>query len=137
MEWIFKDYLISTDKSLISVESVYDFLSRSFRSSSRTYAEVAKSIENSVCFGLYHQGRQIGFARIVSDLSTVYMLSDVFIIEEYRGKGLGKWMMECITNYPELKNLVGFLATKNAHGLYKKYGFRSLDNPRIMMLRLP
>jgi GNAT superfamily N-acetyltransferase len=137
MEWIHNDYFISTDKNLLSLESVYDFLSRSFHSGSRSYTEIEKSIENSICFGMYHRGRQIGFARVVSDLSTVYLLSDVFVAEEYRGKGLGKWLLECITNCHELKNLIGFLATRNAQGLYRKYGFRTLDNPKIMMLRLP
>lgn len=137
MEWIHDDYFISTDKNLLSLESVYDFLSRSFHTASRSYTEIEKSIENSMCFGMYHRGRQIGFARVVSDLSTVYLLSDVFVAEEYRGKGLGKWLLECITNCHELKNLIGFLATRNAQGLYRKYGFRTLDNPKIMMLRLP
>jgi GNAT superfamily N-acetyltransferase len=137
MEWTLGDYFISTDKMLLSLSSIQDFLSRSFPSGSRSSTEVAKSVENSICFGMYHHGRQIGFARAVSDLSTVYLLSDVFVVKEYRGKGLGKWLLECITNSPELKNLIGFLATKNAQGLYKKYGFRTLDNPKIMMLRLP
>lgn len=137
MEWFLDDYMVSTDKCLLSVPAVFDFLSRSFRSSSRSYEEVEKSIENSLCFGLYQDRRQIGFARIISDLSTVYLLADVFVLEEHRGKGLGKWLLECITTLPDLKNLIGFLATKNAQGLYKKYGFRTLDNPKIMMLRIP
>ena len=119
-------------RSLLS----FHFLSRSFRSSSRSYEEVEKSIENSLCFGLYQDRRQIGFARIISDLSTVYLLADVFVLEEHRGSG--KWLLECITALPDLKNLIGFLATKrDAQGLYKKYGFRTLDNPKIMMLRIP
>ncbi|MFB3925912.1 MAG: GNAT family N-acetyltransferase [Syntrophales bacterium] len=137
MEWIRDDYLVSTDKKMLSTDAVFEFMSRSYRSASRSYREVEKSIENSICYGMYHHGRQIGFARVVSDLSTVYFLSDVFVIEEYRGKGLGKWLLECITNTPDLKNLIGFLATRNAQGLYRKYGFKTLNNPRIMMLRLP
>jgi len=137
MEWQFSDYKISTDKSEISADFVYSYLKRSYQSASRNFEEVKKSIENSICFGLFHAERQIGFARIVSDLSTIYMLSDVFIIESYRGRGLGKWMMECIVNAPELKNLIGLLATKNAQGLYRKYGFRSPQDPRMMMLRIP
>ncbi len=137
LEWLLNDYMISTDKNLISAPAVYEFLSRSFRSASRPYSEIVKSIENSICYGLYHLGRQIGFARVVSDLSTIYMLSDVFILEEYRGRGLGKWLIECVTSTPDLQNLIGFLATRNAQGLYRKYGFRNLDNPKIMMLKLP
>ncbi|MEN6466052.1 MAG: GNAT family N-acetyltransferase [Syntrophaceae bacterium] len=137
MEWQFSEFRISTDKREISPEFVYNYLRRSYQSKSRNYEEIRKSIENSLCFGLFHGERQIGFARIVSDLSTIYMLSDVFIVESYRGRGLGKWLMECIVNSPELKNLIGLLATKNAQGLYRKYGFRSPNDPRMMMLRIP
>ena len=137
MEWQFSDFRISTDKDEISADFVYNYLRRSYQSKSRNYQEIRKSIENSQCYGLFHGSKQIGFARIVSDLSTIYMLSDVFIIESYRGRGLGKWLMECIVNSPELKNLIGLLATKNAQGLYRKYGFRSPNDPKMMMLRIP
>lgn len=137
MEWKSSEFRISTDKDEISAEFVYNYLRRSYQSKSRNYQEIRKSIANSICFGLFHGSRQIGFARIVSDLSTIYMLSDVFILENYRGRGLGKWLMECIVNSPELKNLIGLLATKNAQGLYRKYGFRSPNDPRMMMLRIP
>jgi GNAT superfamily N-acetyltransferase len=137
MQWQFSEFRISTDKDEISADFVYNYLRRSYQSKSRNYQEIRKSIENSLCFGLFHGSKQIGFARIVSDLATIYMLSDVFIVEGYRGRGLGKWLMECIVNSPELKNLIGLLATKNAQGLYRKYGFRSPNDPRMMMLRIP
>ncbi len=137
MEWQFSEFRISTDKDEISADFVYNYLRRSYQSKSRNYQEIRKSIENSLCYGLFHGSKQIGFARIVSDLATIYMLSDVFIVEGYRGRGLGKWLMECIVNSPELKNLIGLLATKNAQGLYRKYGFRSPNDPRMMMLRIP
>jgi GNAT superfamily N-acetyltransferase len=137
MEWRLSEFRISTDKEEVSADFVYNYLRRSYQSKSRNYQEIRKSIENSMCYGLFHGSKQIGFARIVSDLATIYMLSDVFIIEEYRGRGLGKWLMECIVNSPELKNLIGLLATKNAQGLYRKYGFRSPHDPRMMMLRIP
>jgi len=137
MEWQFSEFRISTDKNEISAEFIYNYLRRTYQSKSRNYQEIRKSIENSLCYGLFHGAKQIGFARIVSDLSTIYMLSDVFILESYRGRGLGKWLMECIVNSPELKNLIGLLATKNAQGLYRKYGFRSPNDPRMMMLRIP
>lgn len=137
MEWQFSEFRISTDKSEISADFIYNYLRRTYQSKSRNYQEIRKSIENSLCYGLFHGEKQIGFARIVSDLSTIYMLSDVFILESYRGRGLGKWLMECIVNSPELKNLIGLLATKNAQGLYRKYGFRSPNDPRMMMLRIP
>jgi len=137
MEWILHDFTISTEKCLLSVKEIHEFLTRNHGAASRTHAEIEKSIENSLCFGMYRKGKQVGFARIISDFTTVYFLSDFFILEEFRGKGLGKWMLECITGYTELKNLIGFLATRNAHGLYRKYGFRSLRDPRIMMLKVP
>ncbi|HPL62518.1 MAG TPA: GNAT family N-acetyltransferase [Syntrophales bacterium] len=137
MEWILHDFKISTEKDLLSVKEIHEFLTRNHGAVSRAAEEIEKSIENSLCFGMYCNGRQVGFARVISDFTTVYFLSDFFIMEEFRGKGLGKWMLECITGYSELKNLIGFLATRNAHGLYRKYGFRSLRDPRIMMLKVP
>lgn len=117
-------FLISTDKSLLSMETICDFLiNRSYWAGSRTREQIEKSINNSLCFGVYDSGRQVGFARVVSDYSVMYWLCDVFVDEEYRGKGIGKLLVECVVNHPELKELNGILATKDAQGLYEKYGF--------------
>jgi GNAT superfamily N-acetyltransferase len=96
---------------------------------------VQKSIENSLCFGIYDEdGKQLAFARVVTDYVIFGWLMDVFVLEEYRGKGLGKRLMEVIVYHPELKNLRRMgLGTDDAHGLYQKYGFTSLSKPGNMM----
>jgi len=117
-------FLISTDKSLLSLDTIYDFLvNRSYWAKGRTREQIGRSIENSMCFGVYEDGRQVGFARVVTDYSVMYWLCDVFIDEDYRRRGLGKLLVEFAVNHPELKELNGILATKDAQGLYEKYGF--------------
>lgn len=117
-------YLVSTDKSLLAVDTIYDFLSnRSYWAKSRTKEQIEKSIMNSLCFGVYDGGRQIGFARVVTDYSVMYWLCDVFVDEEYRGQGIGKLLVECVVSHPDIKELNGILATRDAQGLYQKYGF--------------
>lgn len=125
MEKVDGGFLVSTDKSLLSLDTIHDFLvNRSYWANSRTKEQIGRSIDNSMCFGVYESGRQVGFARVVTDYSVMYWLCDVFIDEEYRGKGLGKLLVECVVNHPQLKDLNGILATKDAQGLYEKYGFR-------------
>ena len=96
--------------------------------------KIKKTLETSLCFGLYEKDRQIGFARVITDYTTFAYLLDVFIDESKRSQGLGKWMMDVIINYPELKDVESWmLATKDAHGLYAKYGFKPLKEPDIYM----
>src|SRR6476661_7154586 len=104
------DYIIITDKSLIDIKMVHAFLSKSsYWAQGRSYEVVKKSIEHSLCFGLYlddqqyHKLSQVGFGRIVTDHATFAWLCDVFIIDSHRGKGLGKWLLECIISYPDLQ----------------------------------
>jgi GNAT superfamily N-acetyltransferase len=117
----YSEYLVSDDKSLIDVETVHGFLTRSYWANLRTIETLVKSIENSVCYGIYHNDKQIGFARIVTDWATVYYLCDVFIDEDYRGKGLGKKLVELIT--AEYEGIMGLLGTMDAHELYEQFGF--------------
>lgn len=126
---------ISNDKSLLHKETIYEFLTRSYWASKRSKAVIDKSIENSVCYGVYDEGRQIGFARIITDEATLYWICDVFIDEEYRGLGIGKRLIETITNAEDYKNLFGFLGTRDAHGLYHQYGFEK--DPENYMGRVP
>lgn len=111
------------------------FLSRSYWANQRSIERIVQSIENSICYGIYDGSKQIGFARVVTDDATMYWLCDVFIDEEYRGKGLGKKFIECITNSEELKNLMGVLGTQDAHGLYGQYHFE--EDKERMMRRMP
>jgi GNAT superfamily N-acetyltransferase len=97
---------------------------------------VQKSIQNSLCFGLYRAKEQIGFARVISDFATIAYLGDVFVLPEFRGRGLSKWLMQCVCSHPELQNLRRWiLVTGDAHGLYERFGFSQLAHPENFMER--
>jgi N-acetylglutamate synthase-like GNAT family acetyltransferase len=122
-------YLISTASSLLDIRVIHNYLSKeSYWANNIPIEVVEKSISNSLCFGLYHNQQQIGFARVVTDKATFAYLADVFILEEQRGNGLSKWMMEVIQSHPELQGLRRWmLGTKDAHGLYEQFGWTVLD----------
>ena len=127
-EFTMQEYSLSSDKSKLQLDTICAFLSRSHWAANRKRATVAKSIENSLCYGIYHHSRQVAFARLVTDYATYAYLCDVFVDEEYRSRGLSKWMMGCIMENPDLHELRRFtLATKDAHGLYEKFGFKALS----------
>lgn len=117
------DYLLSDDKSLIQGDKVFEMLSKTYFAKNRSKDLVLKSIENSMCFGVYHGDVQIGFARCITDYATTYYLCDFVIEESYRGQGLGKALAKFITEHECLETSMGVLGTKDAHGLYEKYGF--------------
>lgn len=124
MEWTKEDFSISTDKSKIDTVYLQQFLSGSYWAENIPLEVVWRSIEGALCFGVYNNEKQIGFARVITDEATFAYLCDVFVDEDYRGKGLSKWLMETILNYPGLQGLRRFmLATKDAHGLYEQFGF--------------
>ncbi|WP_428740251.1 GNAT family N-acetyltransferase [Tenacibaculum sp.] len=129
------EFLISTDKNKLDISMIHDFLTNeSGWSDGIPLERVKKSIDNSLNFGIYIQGKQIGFARIISDFSTIAYLGDVFIQNEYRGFGLSKWLMEVITGHEELQGLRRWiLLTDTAEWLYEKYGFNKLPNPEVYM----
>jgi GNAT superfamily N-acetyltransferase len=125
-------FSISTDR--IDVDAVHGYLSRSYWAEGIPKEIVAKSIECSLCFSLFDDSRQIGLARVVTDRSTYAYLCDVYVLEEFRGQGLGKWMMEVVLSHPELQNLRRFtLATRDAHGLYLQFGFAPIQKPENYM----
>ena len=123
------DYFISTDPSLLERDIIYNFLSEeSYWAKNIPRDVVEKSISNSLCFGIYHHNKQIGFARLITDKSTLAYLADVFIIPEYRGKGLSKWLMQVIHAHPEMQGLRRWLlGTRDAHGLYEQLGWTVFD----------
>ncbi|MBI4853357.1 MAG: GNAT family N-acetyltransferase [Acidobacteria bacterium] len=128
------DFLISTDNSSLDLSVIHSFLTNSYWASGIPIDIVKKSIENSLCFGLYNQGNQVGFARVISDYATFAYLADVFILPSERGKGLSKWLMETIKTHPKLQGLRRWmLATRDAHGLYKQFGFEPIANPERLM----
>jgi GNAT superfamily N-acetyltransferase len=127
-------YKISTDRSLLDVQLIHNFLTNSYWAKDIPQSFVEKSIENSLCFGIYEGKQQVGFARVISDFATFAYLADVFILEEYRGKGLSKALMEFIFKHPDLQNLRRWmLVTRDAHGVYRKFGFRNVQNPESYM----
>lgn len=131
-------FLISTNKAKLDVGAIHDYLSNtSYWAQGRPVEVVRKSIQNSLCFGVYHGSQQIGFARVVTDYATFAWLCDLFILEPHRGLGLGKWLVECITRHPDLQTLRRMmLATRDAHELYRAYaGFTPLAHPDMMMER--
>ncbi len=130
-------FLVSTDQSKLDVPFIHAFLAHhSYWSKNIPELVVRKSIEGSVCFGMYKNDRQIGFARVITDKATFAYLADVFIDEPLRGKGLAQWMMQFILQHPELQGFRNWmLATRDAHGLYRKFGFNPLENPERIMKR--
>jgi GNAT superfamily N-acetyltransferase len=132
-------YTISTGKSKLDLRVIYDFLRNAYWSQNIPYENVARAVENSLCFGLYQNEKQIGFARVLTDYSRAAHLFDVFILEPYRGRGLSKWLMQCILDYPALQHIPNWmLATRDAHGLYAKFGFTPLEKPeKYMYKRIP
>lgn len=131
----FGEFTITNDKSKLDVTAIHSFLSKSSEwSKNIPYEKVKTSIENSLNFGLLHKNKQIGFARVISDFSTIAYLGDFFILESYRGKGLSKKMMNCIMTHPNLQGLRRWiLLTSTADWLYQKYGFKKLSRPDIYM----
>jgi GNAT superfamily N-acetyltransferase len=137
MEYLKNDYRISTDKSVINLELVHGYLChQSYWAEGISRDVVQRSIDNSLCFGLYKVDEQVGFARVISDFATYAYLADVFIIPGERGQGLSKWLMQVIVDHPQLQGLRRFvLATKDAHTLYARFGFTAYANPGRLMCR--
>ena len=126
MELKYNDFLISDDKSLIQVERVYELLKTTYWAEKWITRDItALSINNSFCFGIYRDNILVGFARCVTDYATMYYLADVVIDDNFKGQGLGKALMEFITGHEIFLPLLGVLETKDSHGLYEKYGFKT------------
>ena len=132
-------FTISTDKNKIDIDYVHAFLTRSYWSPGIPMETVRRAMENSLCFGIYDNQKQIGYARMITDQATFAYLADVFIDEEFRGKGLGKWLVGAILAHPGLQGLRRtLLATRDAHSLYAQFGFTPFTNPeRWMQIHIP
>jgi N-acetylglutamate synthase-like GNAT family acetyltransferase len=133
------EFTISTDKSKINIDYVHEFLSNSYWSPGVPLETVKKAMENSLCFGVYNNNnKQFGYARMITDYATFAYMADVFIDEKFRGKGLGKWLVEVMMTHPALQGLRRvMLATKDAHKLYEQCGFTSISNPERYMVYNP
>ena len=127
-------YSITTDPRKLDLEAIHAFLSRSFWAEGIPKETVAKAIDNSLCFGLFDDATQVGFARVVTDRATFAYLCDVYVLETHRGLGLGKWLIETVMAHPDLQGLRRFqLVTRDAHGLYSRHGFDAPAHPDRQM----
>jgi GNAT superfamily N-acetyltransferase len=137
--WRRGDYFISTDRALLDLNVIHDYLSnQSYWATGRSMETIRRSIENSLSFGLYHDATRelLGFARVITDYATFAWVADVFILDEARGQGMGKWLMEVILAHPELQGFRRWiLATRDAHELYRRFGFEELKRPERWMER--
>jgi GNAT superfamily N-acetyltransferase len=133
-EWRRGEYFISTDKSKLDLAVVHGFLTTSYWAAGISLDIMKKSIEHSLSFGVYWGKQQVGFARVITDYATFAYIGDVFILEEFRGRGLSKWLMEVIADHPELQGLRRWLLlTRDAQGLYEKTGFVRPKTPERYM----
>ena len=123
-------FTISTDPARLNIEAILDFFTRAYWTLGRPRERTERALANSLVFGVYEGDKQVGIARVVSDYAIFAYICDVFIHEDYRTHGLGKWLIETVMAHPDLQGLRRWtLVTRDAHGLYKQYGFSSLTNP--------
>ena len=124
------EFIISANRSRLDLDVIHGFLSRSYWAKNIPRETVQRSVDHSLCFGVYHRDRQVGFARVISDFSTTAYVSDVFVLEPYRGGGLSKRLMQHIKGHPDLQGLRRWmLVTADAHGLYEQFGFTRVAHP--------
>ena len=137
MEWKRDGLTVSTDRARLDRGAIHEFLRGSYWAKGIPRELVDRAIDTSLCFGLYDGDRLVGFARVITDHATFAYLSDVFVLESHRGRGLGTWFMESVLSHPDLQNLRRWmLATADAHGLYRKVGFSALSKPERIMEKL-
>jgi GNAT superfamily N-acetyltransferase len=135
-EWQRDGFTISTDPARLDFGVIHGFLTSCYWSEGIPLEAVERAVVHSLPFGLYHGAEQIGFARVVTDFTAIAYVGDVFVLEPWRGRGLSKWLMECVTGHPELQGLRRWvLLTRDAHELYRRYGFTEIQNPERWMHR--
>ena len=133
-EWRRQGFTISTDPDRLDRPLIHEFLAASYWGKGIPRETVDRSIEGAVCFGLYEEARQVGFARVITDRATFAYLADVFVLESHRGRGLAAWLMESVLAHPDLQGLRRWmLLTRDAHPLYRKVGFTELAHPERVM----
>lgn len=134
MNWFQNGYQISTDKNLLQIDRIHEFLSKTYWSPRVPRTVVETAARNSLTFGVYLDKEQVGYARIVTDHATIAYLADVYILEDHRGRGLSKWLMNCVMEILSPMKLRRIcLATKDAHDLYRKFGFEVSATPERWM----
>ncbi len=136
-EWQQNAFTVSTDPARLDAAAIHRFLAASYWAAEIPYGVVARSLQQSLCFGVYHGREQIGLARLITDRATYAYLCDVYILEAWRGRGLAKWLMACVHAHPDLQGLRRFnLVTRDAHPLYRQFGFVTPDRPEGYMEKL-
>jgi len=130
MQWINGHYVLTDDRSQLDLDAVCAMLQTTYWAKDRPRALVEKSIRYSVCFALLREGRQVGFARAVTDHSTFTWVCDVIVHPDHRGQGLGKWMVKTLLEHPDLQTVSHHLRTEDAHGLYEPFGFKPIEAMR-------
>ena len=134
MEWTRNGFSISTDPSRLDRALIHEFLGRSYWAAGIPREVVDRSIDHAMCFGVFDDGSQVGFARVITDRATFAYLADVFVLESHRGRGIATWLMDVIKGHPDLQGLRRWiLMTRDAHGLYRKFGFREIADPSRCM----
>ena len=136
-EWQRDEYTISTDPKRLDISVIHDFISnQSYWAQGRTVETVQRALDNSLNFGIYKTDQQVGFGRVVTDYATFAWIADVFVLPEFRGRGLSKWLVEVMLEHPQLQGFRRWvLATKDAHSLYARFGFIELHRPERWMER--
>jgi len=135
-EWKQNEFVVSTDPAKLDVKAIHAFLTRAYWSEQMPLEVIERALKHSLCFGLFESQAQIGLARVVTDYATFAYLCDVYVSESHRGRGLGKWLIECVMAHPQLQGLRRFnLVTRDAHGLYAPHGFQPLAKPENHMER--
>ena len=134
MNWSQAEFTVSDRQECMDVTMIHGFLTTSYWAKGIDKSTIERAIANSLCLGVFHNGKQIGFGRAITDRSTFAYLADVFVLEEYRGRGLGKWLVDCFLEHKELQGLRRWLlATLDAHDLYSQKGFVPLQEPQRFM----
>ncbi|WP_374347315.1 GNAT family N-acetyltransferase [Chitinimonas sp.] len=132
--WQRDAYLISTDQARLDLATAHRFIAGTYWAKDIPFDTFLRSVRGAICFGVYHEAALVGFARVISDCATIAYLGDVYIDPAYRGQGLSKWLMECISAHPDLQGLRRWmLLTSDAHELYRQYGFTDLAKPSLWM----
>src|SRR5688572_30110163 len=127
MDWQRDEYVLTDDKSRIDLDAVCALLHATYWAADRSRELIERSIEHSICFGLFHGNQQVGFTRAVTDYATFAWICDVVIAPKHRGQGPGKWIMECVLVHPDLKTATLVLRTRDAHTLYERFGFERTE----------
>ncbi|MEY4387219.1 MAG: hypothetical protein RLY20_2502 [Verrucomicrobiota bacterium] len=134
LEWAKENYLVTTDRKKLDLAAIHAFLSSAYWCEGIPLATVESALNHSLCFGLFDGAPQIGLARVITDYTTFAYLCDVYVLPSHQGSGLGTWLMECVTAHPLLQGLRRFsLVTRDAQGLYSKFGFQPLAKPESHM----